>query len=201
MFRHIPSFYPPDRLYPPPRPQTPLHAGPLDELSRHADAFAQLAAAAKATPDRACDALAAARRVGRARVRPRGSTASAAGESGWPAPLPASYGVPAGASASEVIARDGSRRWDRAFAGPGRTVWRSSCSRPSAFDRPLCAGFSGYALMQAGVDAAEARLRQARSSIGGIRRAVSLVLGAGNVSSIPPMDVSRRCSSKAKVAC
>ncbi len=56
-------------------------------------------------------------------------------------------------------------------------------------DQVLFSGFRGWALMEPGVDRAAAARRQAgfyrrRDPDGG----VSLVLGAGNVSSIPPMD-------------
>jgi len=59
----------------------------------------------------------------------------------------------------------------------------------SNFDKVLFAGFRGYVLTKAGVGRAEAAKRQAsfyrrRDPEGG----VSLILGAGNVSSIPPMD-------------
>lgn len=58
------------------------------------------------------------------------------------------------------------------------------------FDRIFFAGFSGYALMEPGITREGARRKQAsfyqqRSPEGN----VSLILGAGNVSSIPPMDV------------
>lgn len=60
----------------------------------------------------------------------------------------------------------------------------------STFDKLVFGGFRGHALMLPGVDEGEARRRQAsfydkRDPEG----KVSLVLGAGNVSSIPPMDV------------
>ncbi len=60
----------------------------------------------------------------------------------------------------------------------------------STLDKVMFSGFTGYALMQAGIDRAGARQRQApfyrdRKPGGG----VSLILGAGNVSSIPPLDV------------
>jgi aldehyde dehydrogenase (NAD(P)+) len=60
----------------------------------------------------------------------------------------------------------------------------------SPLDRVMFGGFSGYVLMEEGVDRTAARAKQAtffqqRNPTGG----VSLVLGAGNVSSIPPMDV------------
>jgi acyl-CoA reductase-like NAD-dependent aldehyde dehydrogenase len=59
----------------------------------------------------------------------------------------------------------------------------------SHLDKVTWNGFRGYVLMQKGIDRAEARKRQAsfydkRDPEGG----VALVLGAGNVSSIPPMD-------------
>jgi acyl-CoA reductase-like NAD-dependent aldehyde dehydrogenase len=60
----------------------------------------------------------------------------------------------------------------------------------SALDKLLFAGFRGSVLMQEGIDREAAVRRQAafyqeRDPEGG----VSLILGAGNVSSIPPMDV------------
>lgn len=60
----------------------------------------------------------------------------------------------------------------------------------SAMDRLAFLGFQGSVLLQPGLDRAEAARRQAgfyrqRDPEGG----VSLILGAGNVSSIPPMDV------------
>ncbi|HKE18923.1 MAG TPA: aldehyde dehydrogenase family protein [Kofleriaceae bacterium] len=60
----------------------------------------------------------------------------------------------------------------------------------TALDRVLFSGFRGYVLMQEGVDRDAAVRQQAtfyqeREPEGG----VSLILGAGNVSSIPPMDV------------
>lgn len=60
----------------------------------------------------------------------------------------------------------------------------------STFDRLAFAGFRGSVLMQPGVDRGQAMERQAsfyrqKDPDGG----VSLILGAGNVSSIPPMDV------------
>ncbi|HTE51487.1 MAG TPA: aldehyde dehydrogenase family protein [Kofleriaceae bacterium] len=60
----------------------------------------------------------------------------------------------------------------------------------SGLDKVLFAGFRGSVLMQEGIDRAAAVRQQAtfyqeRDPKGG----VSLILGAGNVSSIPPMDV------------
>jgi aldehyde dehydrogenase (NAD(P)+) len=63
----------------------------------------------------------------------------------------------------------------------------------SAIDAVVYMGFSAHALMSAGVDEAGARDRQAafysRSDPEG---GVSVILGAGNVSSIPPMDVATK---------
>ena len=63
----------------------------------------------------------------------------------------------------------------------------------SGLDALTFRGFSGHALMSAGVGEAGARDRQAafygqRDPDGG----VSVILGAGNVSSIPPMDVATK---------
>lgn len=60
---------------------------------------------------------------------------------------------------------------------------------PSGPDRIAFAGFSGHVVMEQGIDQAEAKRRQAglyhkRAFEGG----VSVILGAGNVSSIPPLD-------------
>jgi aldehyde dehydrogenase (NAD(P)+) len=63
----------------------------------------------------------------------------------------------------------------------------------STFDRISFGGFTGHVLMDPGVSAETARERQAafyqaRDPEGG----VSVILGAGNVSSIPPMDVASK---------
>jgi len=60
----------------------------------------------------------------------------------------------------------------------------------STIDKITFAGFTGHALMQPGIDEAAARRQQAPFyAQQGPEGAVALVLGAGNVSSIPPMDV------------
>jgi acyl-CoA reductase-like NAD-dependent aldehyde dehydrogenase len=63
----------------------------------------------------------------------------------------------------------------------------------SALDGLMYGGFRGYVLMEPGVDERAARERQAefygrKDPEGG----VSVILGAGNVSSIPPMDVATK---------
>src|SRR5262245_34880020 len=60
----------------------------------------------------------------------------------------------------------------------------------SGIDKVAFGGFTGHVLLESGIGREEARRRQAsfygrRDPEGG----VSLILGAGNVSSIPPMDV------------
>jgi hypothetical protein len=78
--------------------------------------------------------------------------------------------------------------------GAGHKMTRQDRLRVDVFpssriDRALFAGFEGYVLMQEGVDLASAlrqqgRIYRERDPVSG----VSVVLGAGNVSSIPPMD-------------
>ena len=63
----------------------------------------------------------------------------------------------------------------------------------SALDAVTFQGFTGYALMEKGIDEQQARERQAsfyarREPDGG----VAVILGAGNVASIPPMDVATK---------
>lgn len=70
----------------------------------------------------------------------------------------------------------------------------------SGLDRVLFAGLSGSVLMNPGVDRpaavrAQARFHQERDPTGG----VSLVLGAGNVSSIPPMDCFTKLFEEGRV--
>jgi acyl-CoA reductase-like NAD-dependent aldehyde dehydrogenase len=70
----------------------------------------------------------------------------------------------------------------------------------SLLDRVTFAGFSGHALMQPGVDADAARARQASfyqdpAPAG----ALAVILGAGNVSSIPAMDVATKLFVEGKV--
>jgi acyl-CoA reductase-like NAD-dependent aldehyde dehydrogenase len=67
----------------------------------------------------------------------------------------------------------------------------------STLDGLMYGGFTGHVLMEAGVDEAVAREKQAefyarKDPEGG----VALVLGAGNVSSIPPMDVATKMFSE-----
>lgn len=100
----------------------------------------------------------------------------------------------------------------RAIAASGRpTLGTGTRMRPdgrlevqvaptSLIDRALFTGFAVHCLMEPGMDAARAAERQApfyRAASG--RGRVCLVLGAGNVSSIPPMDVFHRLFNEGAV--
>ena len=167
-------------------------AAPLDELSRNADAFARLAPSEKAALIGACkDALVAAAPAWVAdAARAKGLDSDTTGEEWLSGVLPAVRMAYLLERSLQAIARDGKPPLGTGtFNGPGGRL-AVRLFPTSAFDRASFAGFSGDAVMQAGIDAAEARRRQAsfferRHPTG----QVSLVLGAGNVSSIPPMDV------------
>lgn len=177
-------------------------AAPLDELSRNADAFARLAPSEKATLIGACkDALAAAAPAWVAdAARAKGLDSDTAGEEWLAGVLPAVRMAYLLERSLQAIHREGKPPLGTgAYNGPGSRL-AIELFPTSALDRASFAGFSGYALMQAGVDVAEARRRQAsffdrRHPTG----QVSLVLGAGNVSSIPPMDVFSKMFVEGKV--
>jgi acyl-CoA reductase-like NAD-dependent aldehyde dehydrogenase len=93
------------------------------------------------------------------------------------------------AESLDAIARDGKPPLGRATRARPDGRLEIQLLPTSAFDKVAYAGFSGHVIMQPGIDLAEVRRRQAsfygkRDPEGG----VSLILGAGNVSSIPPMD-------------
>jgi aldehyde dehydrogenase (NAD(P)+) len=70
----------------------------------------------------------------------------------------------------------------------------------SLLDKIAFAGFRGYVLMQPGVDRGMARRQQASFyDVFDPEGGVSLILGAGNVSSIPPMDVFTKMFQEGKV--
>jgi acyl-CoA reductase-like NAD-dependent aldehyde dehydrogenase len=175
---------------------------PLDELCREADTFARLSPAEKATLLRACkDALLAASPAWVADgCRAKGLDASSAGEEWVSGPLPSVRMAYLLERSLEAIHRYGKPPLGTGtFTGPaGRLA--VVVFPASTFDRILFAGYTGFTILQAGIDAAEARRRQAsfydrREPIGEI----SLVLGAGNVSSIPPMDVLTKMFIEGKV--
>jgi acyl-CoA reductase-like NAD-dependent aldehyde dehydrogenase len=83
--------------------------------------------------------------------------------------------------------------------GDGRTEVRVFPS--DAIDGAMFSGFTAYELMLPGIGADEVRARQA--SFYGKKDpegAVSLILGAGNVSSIPPMDFLYKAIAEGSVA-
>jgi acyl-CoA reductase-like NAD-dependent aldehyde dehydrogenase len=97
------------------------------------------------------------------------------------------------AESLETIAREGKPPLGRKVhvRPDGRTV--IDLFPASTIDAITFGGFTGYALMEPGVTPEIARERQAsfyakREPEGG----VSVILGAGNVSSIPPMDVASK---------
>jgi hypothetical protein len=94
------------------------------------------------------------------------------------------------ADSMEEIARSGRPPLGRAVRTRSDGRVEIEVFPTSGQDKALFGGFSGYCLMQKGVDEKTAREKQAsfyqkKDPQGG----VSLILGAGNVSSIPPMDV------------
>lgn len=181
---------------PPTHSAMPTERGRLDDalavLRGNARRFARMAPAAKAALARAClpriaDAAEAWVATGASAKRLTGLDQAEEWISG---PLPTIRLARLYADSLDAIARAG-----RPPLGSG------GCVRPdgrveidafpvSAFDRLAFLGFRGSVLLADGIDRAEAERRQARfyrqrDPEGG----VSLILGAGNVSSIPPMDV------------
>ncbi len=174
----------------------PTNRPELDEaiaqLGDRARAFARTSAAEKALYLRECmpriaDAAEAWVATG---CKAKGITGAYVAEEWLAGPLPTLRNARLLAESLEAIARAG-----RPPLGTGTRVRKDGRLEidvfpTSTFDKIAFAGFRGACLMQPGVDRAEAARRQAsfyraREPEGG----VSLILGAGNVSSIPPMDV------------
>ncbi|HVV88313.1 MAG TPA: aldehyde dehydrogenase family protein [Kofleriaceae bacterium] len=168
----------------------------LDEavakLRERARAFARMAVSEKAALLRACmsriaDAAEAWVATG---SKAKGLRGDAMAEEWLAGPLPTLRMARLFADSLDAIAKDG-----RPPLGTGARVRLDGRVEVDVFpvstmDRVAFAGFRGSVLLQAGVDRSEAARRQAsfyrqRDPDGG----VSLILGAGNVSSIPPMDV------------
>lgn len=164
----------------------------IDLLRGRATAFARLAPAEKAALVRACmrriaDCAEAWVATG---CKAKRLTGALQAEEWIAGPLPTLRLARLLGDSLEAIAKHG-----RPPLGVG------GCTRPdgrveidafpvSTFDRAAFVGFKGSVLLQPGIDRDEAARRQAsfyrqRDPEGG----VSLILGAGNVSSIPPMDV------------
>ncbi len=161
-------------------------------VREHAREFARLAPAAKATLLREC--------IPRLMAEAPGWVATGAAARG----APPSEEWLAGPSATVRLFRLLADSLD-AIAAEGRpALGRGARARPdgrteialfpaSRLDGVTFMGFTGHALMAPGVTPEQARERQAvfyqrRDPEGG----VSVILGAGNVASIPPMDVASK---------
>jgi aldehyde dehydrogenase (NAD(P)+) len=121
--------------------------------------------------------------------RAKGIPAAASGEEWMVGPLPTLRMMFLLEQSLEGIHREGKPPLGTGtFSGPeGRLA--INLFPTSAYDRVLFPGFNGYVIMQAGVDVVEARKRQASFYAEPHPPGrVSLVLGGGNVSSIPAMD-------------
>ncbi len=181
---------------PPTASATPTSRADLDQalatLRDRARPFAQLAPAAKAALVRACmpriaDCAEAWVATG---SKAKGLTGAYQAEEWISGPLPTLRLARLYGDSLEAIARHG-----RPPLGSGGCVRADGRVEIDAFpvsnlDRLAFLGFRGSILLEAGMTRADAAHRQAgfyrqRDPEGG----VSLILGAGNVSSIPPMDV------------
>lgn len=173
----------------------PAEPGELDRavarLRDHIDDFARVPAVTRAALLREC--LARLADVAADWVRDgcaaKGLSWQESGEEWLAGPVPTIRGTRLMADALDAVAAGG-----RPPLGTGTRRYADRLAidlfPTSVFDRMLFGGFRAWALMQAGVDRDDARRQQAplyrrRDPDGG----VSLILGAGNVSSIPPLDV------------
>lgn len=164
----------------------------IDELSRKSTEFARLPAGEKAALLRRCvgSLVASAPAWVAEGCRAKGLDRDHAGEEWLAGPLPlVRMARLLGDSLAAISSRGKPPLGMGTRTGPGGRL-AIDLFPASVFDRVLFVGFSGYALMQEGISREDAQRRQA----GFYRRpgpegGVSLILGAGNVSSIPPMDV------------
>lgn len=178
------------------------HDRAIDELSRRATEFARLPAGKKAALLRRCigPLVASAPAWVADGCRAKGLDRHQAGEEWLAGPLPVVRMARLLADSLAAISSRGTPPLGTGTrTGPGGML-AIDLLPASSFDRVLFAGFSGYALMQEGIGREDAERRQAgfyqRSVPEG---GVSLILGAGNVSSIPPMDVLTKMFIDGKV--
>jgi acyl-CoA reductase-like NAD-dependent aldehyde dehydrogenase len=175
--------------------QTPTDRKQLDDaiqvLKSHAQEFARLPPAAKAALVRECMP----RIVDVAPVwvvtgcKAKGIGPSLAGEEWTAGVIPTLRMMRLLADSLEAIARDGKPPLGRAVRTRPDGRLEVYLFPASTIDKISFAGFTGHVLMEAGLDREGARRKQAsfydrKEPAGG----VALVLGAGNVASIPPMD-------------
>lgn len=174
----------------------------LKELGDHAEEFARLSPRAKAGLLRSCiprlvDAAPSWVEAGR---NAKGLAAQDAGEEWLAGPMPTIRMARLLAESLEAIAESGKPPLGvKAQSGMGGRL-QVDVFPSSAIDRILFQGFHGFVLMQEGIDrekavAAQAEFYDQKNPEGGI----SLVLGAGNVSSIPPMDAFTKLFIEGKV--
>ena len=161
-------------------------------VKEHAREFARLAARAKADLLRACLArlLAEAPAWVSEGARMRGAEP---GEEWLAGPVATIRLFRLLSQSLDAVAADGKPPLGRGLRHRPDGRIEISLFPASKLDALAFRGFSGHALMSAGVTQAGARDRQAafygeREPDGG----VSVILGAGNVSSIPPMDVATK---------
>ncbi|MEZ4364732.1 MAG: aldehyde dehydrogenase family protein [Kofleriaceae bacterium] len=175
--------------------QAPTAEAALDEamaaLAAHATEFARLAPARKAALLRAC--IPRLKEVAPAWVeagcRAKGIGPELAGEEWLAGPMTTVRMLRLLAESLDAIVADGKPPLGRGARVRADGRVEIDVFPSSTLDKLAFAGFTGTVLLQEGVDLAEARRRQASfydrpSPEGG----VALILGAGNVSSIPPMD-------------
>ncbi len=155
-------------------------------------AFARLPARAKASLLRECIGriMACADEWVRAGARARGASPSEE----WLAGVsPTVRGFRLLAESLERIGDTGKPALGRGARARGDGRLAIDLVPASAIDKLSFAGFTGYALMQEGIDESAARARQAAFyDVDKPEGGVSLILGAGNVSSIPPLDAASK---------
>jgi acyl-CoA reductase-like NAD-dependent aldehyde dehydrogenase len=165
----------------------------LATLRERADAFARVPPAEKARLLRECmpGVLGVAREWVAAACRAKGIEfgSPTSGEEWLAGPVTTMRNLRLFAEALESIARDGRPPLGRGVRNRSDGRLEVDVFPPSGHDKALFSGFSACVLMQEGVGEREAREQQAgfyqrRDPKGG----VALILGAGNVASIPPMD-------------
>jgi acyl-CoA reductase-like NAD-dependent aldehyde dehydrogenase len=164
----------------------------VDELRAHASELARLAPAKKAELLRACipRLLEASTAWVATGAKAKGLAPDQAAEEWLAGPLPTVRNARLLADSLDAIAAHGRPPLGTATRTRDDGRLEIELFPTSALDRFLFAGFRGHVLMQEGIDRDTAVRRQAsfyqeKDPQGG----VSLILGAGNVSSIPPMDV------------
>lgn len=174
----------------------------IDDLSSRATAFARLAAGEKAALLRQCIGLLVATAPAWVAdgCRAKGLDPRRASEEWLSGPVPVVRMARLLVSSLTAIHDRGKPSLGTGtFTGPEDRL-AINLFPASAFDRTLFPGFSGYALMKDGIGIEAARHLQA-SFHGRLlpEGRVALVLGAGNVSSIPPMDVFSKMFVEGKV--